>query len=425
MMKINLPYGKEFLECELPEDRVLTVLESGLHTYIPEDGEEELVKKALEHPICTPKLEELAAGKEKVVIITSDHTRPVPSKRIMPHILEEVRRGNPLADITILVATGCHRETRKSELIGKLGSEIVEKEKIVIHDCDQSEMADLGVLPSGGPLILNRLAAEADLLIAEGFIEPHFFAGYSGGRKSVLPGVAAREVVLANHNGRFIDDPHARTGNLDGNPIHADMVYASRRAGVDFIVNVVLDQDKKIVYAAAGDVERAHLAGCAFLEKYCRVVSEESDIVITTNGGYPLDQNIYQAVKGMTTGEALVKKGGVIIMAAKAEDGHGGEAFYRTFRDEKNLEKMIRGFIDTPPEKTIVDQWQSQILARVLCRAHVIFISDQEDAMVENFQMIPAKTVEEALRKADELLGNTDSKITVVPDGVGVVAFRK
>lgn len=424
-MKINLPYGREILTCDLPDDRIAAVLESGLHACRPEMDQQTIVKHALEYPVRMPELRELAKGKEKVVIITSDHTRPVPSKLIMPLILEQVRTGNPNADITILVATGCHRETRKEELIGKLGSEIVEREKIVVHDCDLSQMMNLGVLPSGGPLILNKLAVEADLLIAEGFIEPHFFAGFSGGRKSVLPGVAARTVVLANHNGKFIDSPYSRTGNLEKNPIHEDMVYAARRAGLDFIVNVVLNEKKEIVYASAGDAESAHLKGCEFLKKYCRVVSEETDIVITTNGGYPLDQNIYQAVKGMTTGEALVKKGGVIIMLAKSEDGHGGEAFYRTFRNEKNLERMIQSFVDTPPEQTIVDQWQSQILARVLRRAHVIYISDQDDGMVRNFQMIPAKSVEEALEKADEILGNHDSLITVVPDGVGVIAAKK
>ncbi len=273
----------------------------------------------------------------------------------------------------VLIATGCHRGTSREELVNKFGEEIVARERIVVHDCDDiANMVLVDTLPSGGRLLANRIAAEADLLVSEGFIEPHFFAGFSGGRKSVLPGVCARETVMYNHNAGFIRDPLSRTGVLDGNPIHGDMLYAARKVGLAFIVNVVINAEKEAIFAVAGDADQAHRVGCDFLRKRCMVPAVPSDIVITTNGGYPLDQNIYQAVKGMTAAEATVKRDGVIIMLAKSADGHGGEGFYKTFRDEKDLTAMMQGFLATPPEKTKVDQWQSQIFARVLMHARVI-----------------------------------------------------
>lgn len=422
MANIKLPYGKEFLEVEIPDERLNAILESDINKYKPELDEVDLVREALENPIGTPKLRDMAKGKDKVVIIASDHTRPVPSKIIMPLMLEEIRKGNPDADITILISTGCHRATTKEELIEKFGPEIVANEKIHVHDCDdESMLVNIGVLPSGGLLIINRLAVEADLLVAEGFIEPHFFAGFSGGRKSVLPGIASRATVMYNHNAEFIDNEKARTGMLDGNPIHRDMLYAARAARLDFIVNVIINSKKEIIHAVAGDCDLAHRQGCEFLGKYCRVKSAPSDIVVSTNGGYPLDQNIYQAVKGMTAAEATVNEGGVIIMVAKSNDGHGGERFYKTFKEEKDVDRMMETFLATPSEETIPDQWQSQIFARVLKKAKIIYVSDAPDDMVEDLHMIPARTVEEAIEKADEILGKKDSKITVIPDGVSVI----
>ncbi|MCC8141754.1 MAG: nickel-dependent lactate racemase [Lachnospiraceae bacterium] len=421
MSEIRLPYGTGSLPCRAPEERIDGIVTSRICDYVPAGSPDELVRTALENPIGSEPLSELAKGKEKVVILASDHTRPVPSRVIMPQMLSEIRKGNPDAEITILIATGCHRGTRREELIGKFGEEIAETETIAIHDCDDSEMADLGTLPSGGPLIVNRLVKEADLVAAEGFIEPHFFAGFSGGRKSVLPGIAARKVVLANHNGAFIADPHSRTGILSDNPIHRDMIYAGEQAGLAFVVNVVLNEQHDVIYAVAGDMQKAHLAGCEFLESHCRVEAGPSDIVITSNGGYPMDQNVYQSVKGMTAAEAAVKPGGVIIIAAKCEDGVGGDSFYQTFADERDLTRMTDGFVATPPEETRVDQWESQILARVLTRAHVIFVSDLEDEIVRNFQMTPAKDIEGALKAADEILGNSYGRITVIPDGMGVI----
>ena len=421
-MKIELPYGKGFQETEISNERINGVLEASIEEYQPEDDQLTIVKKAMKNPINSKKLKELAVGKDKVVILISDHTRPVPSKYILPLMLKEIREGNPDADITLLVATGCHRGTTKEELIGKIGEDIYKNEKIYIHDCDDESMLVTldEKLPSGGNIIVNKLAAEADLLVAEGFIEPHFFAGYSGGRKSVFPGCCSRKAVMYNHNAEFIDSEYARTGNLENNPIHKDMIAAAKALGLVYIVNVVINSDKEVIHAVAGDLEKAHEAGTEWLKGKAGVDKRLADIAITSNGGYPLDQNIYQAVKSMTAAEATVKDGGVIIVSAESSDGTGGDAFYNAFVNEPDTEKLYQSFLDTPKEETIPDQWESQILCRVLLKTKaIIYISDVDDEIVKPFHMIPVKTLNEAMEKANELMGN-DSSVTVIPNGISV-----
>ena len=421
MKTLSFPYGRDFLTLEIQEERHNGEIISSLHSYRAGKSQEVLVDQALANPVNSPLLSTLARGKKNVVLIASDHTRPVPSRIIVPRMLAEIRKGNPEANITILISTGCHRETTRAELENKFGPEIMGNEKIVIHDCDSPDMVNLGKLPSGGDLILNRMAIEADLLAAEGFIEPHFFAGFSGGRKSVLPGIASRKTVVYNHNAEFIAHPKARTGILEANPIHIDMLYAAREAKLAFICNVVLNADKEIIHAVAGDCDAAHRQGTDFLASKCAVRAIPADIAVSTNGGYPLDQNIYQAVKGMTAAEATVKKGGVIIMLAKSNDGHGAPEFYKTFAEEKDLDRMLNTFMKTPKESTRIDQWQSQIFARVLKHAKVIFISDAPDQMVRDLHMIPAHSLNEAMKLAEEMLGNPGAEVTTIPDGVGVM----
>ena len=422
MEKILLPYGRESVAVEIEDEHLAGVLRSGIHGYKPPMDGAALVRASLERPIGTPRLRELAAGKQKIVVIASDHTRPVPSRVIMPQMLDEIRAGNPSADITILVATGLHRTTTQDELATKFGDGITARERIVIHDCDDAaNLVNIGRLPSGGDLIVNRLAVEADLLVAEGFIEPHFFAGFSGGRKSVLPGIASRATVMYNHNSGFIAHSKARTGVLDGNPVHEDMLFAARAAKLAFVVNVVIDAAHDPIFCVSGDCESAHRAGREFLAAKCQVDAIPADIAISTNGGYPLDQNIYQAVKGMTAAEATVKQGGVIVMFAKSQDGHGGASFHRTFRDEPDIGRMMRTFLARRPEETIIDQWQSQILARVLLKARVVYVSDCDDRIVRDLHMIPAHSAAEAMDIAKSLVGRPDYKVTVIPDGVSVI----
>ena len=423
MILVKFPYGTGHIEYLFPEERFQAELVSKMHHYKAAHSPEELVRQAFENPVGTPKLSVLAEGKKNIVLIASDHTRPVPSKVIIPQMLAEIRKGNPDADVTILISTGCHRLTTSVELENKFGAEIIKNEKIFLHDCDHSEMVNMGKLPSGGNLILNKIAIDADLLVAEGFIEPHFFAGFSGGRKSVMPGIAGRETVTYNHNAEFIAHPCARTGIAEGNPIHNDMLYAARKAKLAFICNVVINANKEAIFAVTGDVEEAHAVGRAFLSNNCQVARVPADIVITTNGGYPLDQNIYQAVKGMTAAEATVHKGGVIIILARSNDGHGGAEFYRTFSEEKDLNRMLQHFLQTPKEKTRVDQWQSQIFARVLQHATVIYVSEAPDEMVQNLHMIPAKTLDDAISKAESILNNPSATLTAIPDGVAVMVL--
>ncbi len=226
---------------------------------------------------------------------------------------------------------------------------------------------------------------------------------------------------MYNHNANFIDNPNARAGILAGNPIHEDMSYAARVANLAFIANVVINDEKKIIYAVAGDFEQAHFEGCRDLSNQCSVQRKPADIVITSNGGYPLDQNIYQAVKGITTAAATVNKNGVIIMFAKSDDGAGAEGFYRTFQQEKSLERILARFRATPKEETIPDQWQSQIFAMILQYATVIYLSDAPDTMVREFHMVPAHSFAEAMEKALTILKKSHASVTVIPDGVSVI----
>lgn len=420
-MKIELPYGKTVLSAQLPDERVSRVLENQLADYTPEASADVLVEQALEFPIGSPPLCELARDKKNVVLIASDHTRPVPSKVIVPAMLREIRKFNPDVQVTILIATGCHRGSTKEELIDKFGPEIYEQEHICIHDCLKDPMMDFGVLPSGSPLMVNQIGAQADLLVAEGFIEPHFFAGFSGGRKSVLPGICAAGTVYANHSSHMIADPCAHSGCLEGNKIHEDMVEGARRVGLKFIVNVVCNSSRQTVAAFAGDFEQAHIAGTRFLNSLCRMqVQEEAGIVITSNGGFPLDQNIYQAVKGISTADIICRRGGVIIMAASCVDGHGGDEFYRTFSQGKTAEEILREILMVPQEKTMPDQWQSQILAKAMARHPVILISTQPAELVEKMGLIPADSIVQAVEKADKIL-KKEERIVVIPDGIGCI----
>ncbi|HBC9393530.1 nickel-dependent lactate racemase [Enterococcus faecalis] len=422
MVEINLPYDKKMITARIPDKNFIGLLESKAEHFSNPYTEKETVEKSLDNPIGSLPLEELAKGKKDIVLISSDHTRPVPSHIITPIILRRIRSVNKTARIRILVATGFHRPSTREELISKYGKEIVENEEIVMHiSTDDSSMVKIGQPPSGGDCIINRIAAEADLLLAEGFIESHFFAGFSGGRKSVLPGIASYKTIMANHSGEFIDSSNSRTGNLTDNPIHNDMVYAAAKANLAFIVNVVLDGDKKIIGSFAGDMVEAHKVGCNFVKEIARVKKIPCDIAVSTNGGFPLDQNIYQAVKGMTAAEATNKDGGVIIMVAGCRDGHGGEGFYENIANVKNPNEFLEAAIHTPRLETVPDQWTSQILARILVHHHIIFVSDLVDPeLITSMHMEIAKTFDEALERAFEREG-LNAKVTVIRDGLSVI----
>ena len=422
MASFRIPFAKKSLLVRIPDCSLAGVLESKVNAFDPRANEGDLVDLALDHPIGSPNLEELARGKRRAVVVTSDHTRPVPSKITLPILLKRLRSANPSIEILVLVSTGFHRATTQQELADKFGQDIVERETFLIHDSkNRSTLVHLGKLPSGGALWLNRAAVETDLLIAEGFIEPHFFAGFSGGRKSILPGIAGYQTVLANHCSAFIASPFSRTGVLDGNPIHRDMLFAAEKANLAFILNVVLNADKRIIRAYAGHREEAHLAGCSFLREMALVKGVEADVVVTSNGGYPLDQNVYQAVKGMTAAEACCREGGVIIMIAACNDGHGGQSFYDNLANASAPREILDRLRNIPMEQTLSDQWEFQILARILDRFKVILVTDQCDPpMIRAMHMEHAFTPEEALEKAFALKGE-NAKVAVIPDGVSVI----
>jgi len=422
MKTVKFFYAHTTQDLEVPDDT--PVLTSNVDKLASEKKGIDIVREAMEHPIDSPRLCELAKGKPDCVITNSDHTRPVPSRDILPNMVRELREGNPDIAITLLVSTGFHRPTTKDELAAKLGGELYEefKDHIVVHDAHDPETnVKVGQLPSGPDCIVDKVAMNASLLISEGFIEPHFFAGFSGGRKSILPGIADAVTVMGNHCSKFIDSPYSRTGILDHNPMHEDMLAAARMAKLAYIVNVVIDENKKTVAAFAGNFETAHRKGCDFIAEYVCVKPAYADIVITTNGGYPLDQNAYQSPKGMTAAEATVNDGGVIIMLASCSDGTGGDYFYHIIADEPDIETAYRKFLATPQEKTAPDQWCSQILARIVRKYKVIFVANEDQqAMIEGLKMEYAPNLKEAYRRAREIKGE-DATLTCIPNGISVV----
>lgn len=418
---VSLPYGRGQVTFSIPAARLKAVLTPREATGGAPD-QQAIVRRALNHPIGSRPVHELAQGKKRILLITSDHTRPVPSRITLPIYLAELRRGAPEAEIRILIATGMHRPTTHEEMIDKFGEEIVARETLINHVSSRMEdMVFKGTLPSGGELWINKLVDWADLVVSEGFIEPHFFAGFSGGRKSILPGIASEKTVLYNHNSRFLASPHAVQGSLDENPVHKDMLFAAHQAGLCFILNVLIDGEKRIIDAYAGDLDQAHAAGCAESLRRTAVQAAEADIAITSNGGYPLDQNVYQSVKGMTAAEATVRQDGVIIMCAALGDGAGGDSFYHWFADRQGARQVADDIAKIPPEETIPDQWEAQMLARVQNRARCIFLTGEENRrLIEDMHMTWAGTPEQALALAEEMVGK-DASVTVVPDGVGVI----
>lgn len=420
-MKIEIPYGMTKQVIETGEEA--EILTAPVCQNIISKNPQEIVKQAMSKPIGSRPLYELARGKKTAVVIISDHTRPVPSKYLIPFMVEELRRDNPDIAVTLLVATGCHRGTKRQELEEKLGKSVVEKEAIAVHDCMQSSCTYLGKLPSGAELEVNSLVVQADLVIAEGFVEPHLFAGFSGGRKSILPGVCSRKTVLGNHCAAFISHPLARMGILEGNPINRDMEAAVTMSGLAYIVNVILDEKKQIQAAFAGDPLLAHHAGCRYLESRCRATFwQKGDIVITSNGGAPLDQNVYQTVKCMATAELVSRPDGVILVCARCQDGIGGEEFFRALKECSSAKQLLEDTNKLSMEETKPDQWQYQILARILSEHTVILVTEPEwEEAVRAMKMEYALSLEAGYKLAKRIKGEA-AKVIVIPDGVSVIA---
>lgn len=424
MKTIALPYGHASLDLHVEEEHLEAVVETRMGELEPDPSEEELVRQALANPIGTPRLRNLARDKDHIVLVTSDHTRAVPSRITLPLELEEIRSGNPDAQVTILIATGLHRVTTEEEQRRMFGDAIVDNEHIVCNDAfDPTQFTDMGTLPSGASFKVNHLATECDLLICEGFIEPHFFAGFSGGRKSILPGICAEETVKENHSYQAIASPRALTGVLERNPIHEDMVVAARRVGVAFILNVALNANKQVIGAWSGDLEEAHAAGVSYVRQWSQCPPVTGDIVVTTNGGYPLDQNLYQSPKAVATAEACAGADGVIIMCCSCLEGMGGSHFEQLI--QMGTPEEIDAYLSTIPSKeTIPEQWCPQIYARILHKHRMVLVSQLDAETVRRCNMIPAATPDEALAIARQIKGE-DARVVVIPDGVSVLAVAQ
>jgi nickel-dependent lactate racemase len=417
-MRVKLPYGERGLEIKLERCRILRSMEMPALASVESE-----LERALRKPISSTSLGDLLKGASRVLLVVPDNTRALPSRRLIPRVLDHVERANPMAEVQVLVATGLHREVERDELERMFGKDVLEKYDIVNHRAsDDEQVVKLDARTSyGTPIHVNRLVLESDVVIGAGLIEPHFFAGYSGGRKIILPGVAGKEAIFKNHGFRMIDNQRSRAGILEGNPIHMDMIEFMKMTRLDFIINVTINERREITGIFAGDPVRAHLAGIEFLDRFVKLrVERPADIVITTNGGFPLDRDLYQAVKGMDTAAYVVKDGGVIIIASECRDGLGGhEEFLRIFQGAGSPDEVLENIRKNEP---INDQWEAQILARVLKRAKVILVSDYiSERLASSFMLERAKTVEEALEIALSIIGRSDAEIMVIPEGPYVI----
>lgn len=420
-MIISAPYGKGTINIDLPDRNVMAILRSA--DFDPVINEAEAVRSSLNAPIGDEPLSSVASRKSRITIVVSDYTRATPNKILIPPVIEAIKKaGRRTDDLKILVAYGLHRSASKDELKEFLGGETLEEIEVINHDAeDEESIIYLGETSFRTAVYVNRLIVESDLVVLTGLIEPHFFAGYSGGRKSILPGVTGKETIFHNHSFKMIMHPLSRYGVLSGNPIHEDMVEAAKMIKQAYLVNVVIDRNHRITGVFAGDIFKAHLEGVKFLDAHVKVKSpSRADIVITTNGGYPLDRDLYQAVKGMATGELIVRRGGVIAIFAECVDGigRGHENFYQLIAEAKNPEETLERI---RREEPIKDQWEAQILAQILRKANIILVTRNiKHSLIEEMHMIPASSSEEALEQAYRITGR-NPKIAVVPEGPYVI----
>jgi len=411
-MKIALPYGNSTLTVEVPDENLIKV------GYISELEEiKDTEAKIIEHlrnPIGTPCLSSLVRRGDKVCVIADDYTRPCPDDILLPPLLAELRRGGVKKDdINIIIASGLHQPIPKKleEIVGK---EVLEEYEVIYHNADKSEMVSFGETTRGVPVRVNKLVGKADFKVSTGFIEPHMFAGFSGGRKSIMPGVSSRESIYRNHSYEMLENPNARAGKLKGNPVHEDALEHAQRVKHNFIVNVILNRDGKISKIVAGDFIKAHEKGVEMDRKVVEVkFRQKADVTITTNNGYPLDLDLYQTVKGMYTASTITKRGGYIIVASECREGVGPNSFWKTHREAESPEKVLETI---RREEPLESQWENQILAKIQKDKKIYLVSELTDHIVEDFMIKPADSVESALEEVFRKIGRK-AKIAVLPEG--------
>lgn len=406
-MKIQLGFGHSFQELEIPEGHTVETLLPNAVT-LPSSAEEE-IKRALTHPIGTPRLRELVREGGKTVIITSDITRPLPSSLLLPPLLEELEEGGiDQNDILVVFALGNHRPHTQEEQKKLLGAAYG---RVKAVDSNAKDCVRLGFTSRGTPVDIFRPVAEAKYRICLGNIEYHYFAGYSGGIKAIMPGVSTPEAIQNNHS--LMVQPGARTGILDGNPVREDMEEVGEIVPVDFILNVVLDENKQIVKAVAGHYKQAHRAGCAFLDDLYQVkISQPADIVIVSAGGFPKDINLYQAQKALDNAQRAVRPGGIIILVAACPEGLGEKVFARWVNEAARPEDLIarvRQHFELGGHKAAA-------IALVLQQAKVYLVSGLPREQAAKLFMEPFSDVNAALAAAIKSVGQK-ARIAVIPFG--------
>ncbi|MDD5658774.1 MAG: nickel-dependent lactate racemase [Actinomycetota bacterium] len=423
-MKIKISYGSEGLEVEVNKANVLEIIES--KGAFPVADPKSALIKSFANPIGSSSLKEKIKDKKKICIVISDSTRAVPTKLILETLLGELKNyGIKKEQITILIATGLHRPNLDEELESLVGKHIKENYSIINHYARDRETCEyIGKTKRGTPIVIDKAYLACDFRILTGLIEPHFMAGFSGGRKAICPGISYMDMFKHFHGPAILESPYASTANIENNPFHLESTEIAKKAGVDFIVNVTIDKNKKITGIFSGDLEEAFYDGAAFCSaSSCAKIKGEADIVITSGGGLPLDATLYQAVKGMVSAMPAVKKGGMIIIASECVEEIGSNEFTQLITREDNLEAFIEKI--KRPDYFVIDQWELEELAKARRKAEIYLYSH---CMLKSKYSIPSSTlkivssVEEAINIGLEKYGK-DASINVIPEGPYTVPF--
>ena len=415
-MKLSIGFGHKPQEVDIPDNLIMDILEPN-KVEIALTGEAE-VKRSLKNPIGTNKINEIVKKGEKIVIITSDITRPLPSYKILPSILEELYEiGVVKEDITIVFALGSHRPHTKEEMIQLVGERVYNEIRCI--DSDSNDCIRKGMTKGGTPVDIFRVVAEADRRICIGNIEYHYFAGYSGGSKAIMPGVSTPNAIQANHSNMVLED--AKVGKLIGNPVRDDLNEAIKYCPIDFIVNVVLNEKKEIIYSVAGDFIKAHKVGCEFLDKiYKKELKEKADIVITSQGGSPKDMNLYQVQKALENAKHAIKDGGIIILVGSCNEGLGNRTLEQWMTEANSPDELITRI----KENFTLGGHKAAAIALVLKKAQIFMVSEMDTDLVRSIFMKPYHTVQGAYDDAIKELGN-DVKVLVMPYGGSTLPFVK
>jgi len=417
-MNVRVTYGRSGLDLELPDETLVIEPTEGIALA----DEAAAFRSAVRSPIAAPALRELVGSHERVVIVTSDITRATPNERLIPWILDELSHV-PAEQITILIGTGSHRATTRDEMERMFGKATLERVRIIDHDAhDMSHVLHLGTTSRGADVYLNREYLQADKRICVGFIEPHLYAGFSGGPKGIMPGIAGIETVKFFHNAKMVGDPRSTWLNLDGNPIQDMSREVVAMAPPHFLVNVTLNSCNAITGFFCGDYLQAHLIGAAACKRQsAQPVPHRFDVVVTTNGGYPLDQNLYQCIKGLSAAAPIVKPGGTIVMCAELSDGLPDHGNFKDIVRARSTPRELLAMIESP-DYSVYDQWAAQSQAMILLHAQVRFHSSLPDDVIRSAMLVPARDPSADVREAMKAAG-PNATCAVLPHGPYVVPY--